>query len=143
MKKTPATGGDTLFASSYEAYDLLSKPMARMLEGLSAVFMPPNHKPEDIIDRMWKGPRGAPENVGADLRAKHPCIRTNPVTGWKSLWAFGHHLEAIEGLGDVENKVVIDFLQRLITENHQLQARVKWSKDDCENLSIPSVSPLR
>jgi alpha-ketoglutarate-dependent taurine dioxygenase len=31
-------------------------------------------------------PRGAPDNVGNALRAIHPVIRTNPVTGWKSLF---------------------------------------------------------
>ncbi|KAI1187240.1 hypothetical protein F5B17DRAFT_400655 [Nemania serpens] len=130
MKECPDTGGDTLFASAYEAYDVLSAPMQRMLEGLKATFMPANHAPERIAERLWPGSRGAPENIGAELRASHPCIRTNPVTGWKSLYAFGHHLQRIEGLGDVENKMMLEFMTRLITENHQIQARVKWGKDD-------------
>ncbi|KAL9622027.1 MAG: hypothetical protein Q9160_003526 [Pyrenula sp. 1 TL-2023] len=130
MKTTPAAGGDTLFASSYEAYDLLSAPMASLLEGLRATFMPPGHQPQNIADRMWPGSRGAPENRGPDLRASHPCVRTNPVTGWKSLYANGHHMEGIEGLGESENKLMKKFLERLITENHQLQLRVKWNPDD-------------
>ncbi|KAK0103339.1 hypothetical protein ONS95_005365 [Cadophora gregata] len=130
MKFCPSTGGDTLFASAFEAYDLLSGPMQRMLEGLNATFTPPYHKPENIAGRLWPGIRGAPENHGPELRASHPCVRTNPVTGWKSLYAVGHHLESIEGLGDVENRMMLEFLQRLITENHQLQARVKWNPDD-------------
>lgn len=130
MKMCPNTGGDTLFASAYEAYDLLSAPMQQMLEGLQATFMPPHHSPELIEDRLWPTSRGAPQNVGSHLRATHPCIRTNPVTGWKALYAFGHHLERIEGLGNVENNMMLEFLSRLITENHQIQARVKWAPDD-------------
>ncbi|KAK6614720.1 alpha-ketoglutarate-dependent sulfonate dioxygenase 4 [Botrytis cinerea] len=130
MKVTPASGGDTLFASAYEAYDLLSPSMAKMLERCQATFMPPGHRPENIVDRMWKGPRGAPENVGPELRATHPAVRTNPVTGWKSLYAMGHHLEAIEGLGDLENRMVLELLERLLVDNHQLQLRVKWEADD-------------
>ncbi|KAI1432069.1 hypothetical protein GGR50DRAFT_629286 [Xylaria sp. CBS 124048] len=130
MRECPDTGGDTLFASAYEAYDLISTPMQQMLEGLKATFMPPHHKPERITGRLWPGSRGAPENVGPELRASHPCIRTNPVTGWKCLYAFGHHLERIEGLGDVENKMIKDFTTRLVTENHQLQVRVKWDEGD-------------
>ena len=130
MKKTPSAGGDTLFASSYEAYDLLSPATASMLESLRATFMPPGHRPENIVDRMWPGPRGAPENKGPELRASHPCVRTNPVTGWKSLYANGHHMEAIEGLGEMENKMMKKLLERLVTENHQLQLRVKWNPDD-------------
>ncbi|KAI3323642.1 taurine catabolism dioxygenase [Xylariaceae sp. AK1471] len=130
MKECPNTGGDTLFASAYEVYDLISKPMQKMLEGLEATFMPPHHTPEKIRGRLWPSSRGASANVGPSLRARHPCVRTNPVTGWKSLYAFGHHLERIEGLGEVENTMMIKFLTRLVTENHQLQARVKWAKDD-------------
>lgn len=92
--------------------------------------MPPGHRPENIVDRMWKGSRGAPENVGPELRATHPAVRTNPVTGWKSLYAMGHHLEAIEGLGDLENRMVLELLERLLVDNHQLQLRVKWEADD-------------
>lgn len=139
----PGTGGDTLFASAYEAYDLLSAPMQRMLEGLKATFMPPHHSPELIKDRLWPSTRGAPENYGPELRATHPCVRTNPVTGWKCLYAFGHHLERIEGLGNVENNMMLEFLQRLVTENHQIQARVKWNKDDLviwDNRAVYHVS---
>ena len=116
--------GDTLFASAYEVYDLLSEPYQKFLESLTATFMPPGHEPVNIADRMWKGPRGSPENVGADLRASHRCVRTNPLTGWKYVYAMGHHMEGIDGLADVESKIVTDHLVRLVTENHQLQ--VGW-----------------
>lgn len=146
MVKVPAegSGGDTMFASAYEAYDLLSKPMKTFLEGLNAVFMPWDHRPENIIGHMWKGTRGAPENYGAHLRAVHPCVRTNPVTGWKGLYAFGHHLDEFEGLGDVENRMLKEYVQRLVTENHQLQARVRWEQDDLviwDNRAVYHVSP--
>lgn len=35
MVKTPSTGGDTLFASCYGAYDRLSEPWQRMADSLS------------------------------------------------------------------------------------------------------------
>jgi alpha-ketoglutarate-dependent taurine dioxygenase len=116
-----------------------------MLEGLNPTFMPPHHTPERVKERLWPAPRSAPVNVGAHLRATHPCIRTNPVTGWKSLYAFGHHLERIEGLGDVENRMMLEFTTRLITENHQLQARVRWEKDDLvvwDNRAVYHVSAI-
>lgn len=130
MKATPPTGGDTLFASAYEMYDMLSEPFAKFLETRTASFMPPGHLPENIADRMWKDPRGSPANVGPELRASHNVVRTNPITGWKALYAAGHHLEGIDGLGAEESDMIHKFLDRLITENHNLQLRVQWAEDD-------------
>ncbi|CAF9910066.1 MAG: hypothetical protein ALECFALPRED_006146 [Alectoria fallacina] len=124
------TDSDTLFASAYEVYDLLSEPYAKLLEALTATFMPPDHQPAEIEDRMWKGPRGSPENIGADLRAVHRCIRTNPVTGWKYVYAMGHHMQGIDRLADVESKMVKEHMERLVTDNQQLQLRVKWQPED-------------
>lgn len=146
MVQMPAegSGGDTMFASAYEAYDMLSPKMQKFLENLKAVFMPAGHVPERIVDHMWKGPRGSPENVGPELRALHPCVRTNPITGWKSLLAFGHHLEEFEGLGNVENRMLKEFVTRLVTENHQIQTRLRWQPGDLviwDNRAVYHVSP--
>ena len=100
---------------------MLSEPYQKFLEGLTATFMPPHHEPSNIESRMWKGSRGSPENVGAELRASHRCVRTNPVTGWKYVYALGHHLESLDGLADVESRVVKEHLERLVTENPHLQ----------------------
>lgn len=84
----PETGGDTLWASAYEAYDRLSPPYQKFLEGLTAVHSAQRFK--TIAARHGHQvrtiERGAPDNVGDELRATHPIIRTNPVTGWKGLF---------------------------------------------------------
>lgn len=72
---------------------------------------------------MWKEPRGSPDNVGAGLRATHPCVRTNPVTGWKYVYAMGHHMNQINGLADVESKMIKKHIERMVTENQQIQVR--------------------
>ena len=100
---------------------MLSEPYAKFLETLTATFMPPNHKASNIVDRMWQSPRGAPENIGPDLRASHHVIRTNPITGWKYVYATGHHLESIDGLADIESDMIVKHMKRLVCENHQLQ----------------------
>jgi alpha-ketoglutarate-dependent taurine dioxygenase len=53
-------------------------------------------------------------------------IRTNPVTGWKSIFAVGHHVQAINGLSDGESKHALEWFKTLIVENHDLQVRHKW-----------------
>lgn len=49
------------------------------------------------------------ENVGDELRAVHPVVRTNPVTGWKSIFAVGHHTEKINGLSEDESRHLLDW----------------------------------
>ena len=70
MHILPEVGGDTLWASGYEAYDRLSPALARFLEGLTAEhdgnFF---HKVAKQDGRDIITERGAPENTGTDLRA--------------------------------------------------------------------------
>ena len=84
----PNTGGDTLWASAYDAYDRLSVPYRTMLEGLTAINSARQFNVEAAKygRKVRTDPRGAPDNVGETLRAVHPVIRTNPVTGWKGLY---------------------------------------------------------
>lgn len=75
----PATGGDTLWASAYEAYDRLSQPMRAFLETLTATHDANFFHDEARrlgIPIKSKG-RGHPSNEGEDLRAIHPVVRTN------------------------------------------------------------------
>lgn len=60
------------------------------------------------------------------FEAVHPLVRTNPVTGWKSLYAIGHHLKQINDLTFEEGKSMEDWFTRLLLENHDLQVRNRW-----------------
>lgn len=75
---------------------------------------------------MHLGPRGAPENVGPELRAEHPVIRTNPVTGWKSVFAVGTHVQKINRVTEEESDHLLNWFVNLIVENHDLQVRFRW-----------------
>lgn len=126
--ESSCTSPDTLWASGYELYDRLSPPYQKFLEGLTVAFAQPqfNQFAKDSGFEVFKGPRGAPENFGEDLRSEHPVIRTNPVTGWKSVFAVGTHVEKINGLTDEESKHLTDWFVNLIMENHDLQVRLRW-----------------
>jgi alpha-ketoglutarate-dependent taurine dioxygenase len=60
------------------------------------------------------------------LIAVHPVVRTNPVTGWKSIFALGHHVQHINGLTEGESKGLLDWFLRLVVDNHDLQVRHRW-----------------
>lgn len=70
-------------------------------------------------------PRGAPENVGKELKAIHPVVRTNPVTGWKSIFPVGAHISHINGLTPEESSKLLKWFIELTVENHDLQCRFK------------------
>ena len=138
------SGGDTLWASAYEAFDKLSPAYKTFLEGLTAVHDATHFKV--IADRFGKPirsiERGAPDNHGLDLVAVHPVIRTNPVTGWKGLFVNrGYSLtywgivnlrftKRIVELTKDESDDVLEYLFRHVAENHDLQVRFKWNKND-------------
>ncbi|KJA15909.1 hypothetical protein HYPSUDRAFT_207494 [Hypholoma sublateritium FD-334 SS-4] len=128
----PPVGGDTLWASGYEAYDKLSKPYQKFLEGLTA-----EHEAEQF-NRIIKlrgltfpeAPRGAPENIGTVLKATHPVIRTNPVTGFKALYVNKTFTTRIVELEKEESDDVLNFLALHVSGSHDIQVRYRWEKND-------------
>jgi alpha-ketoglutarate-dependent taurine dioxygenase len=119
---------DTLWASGYELYDRISKPLGGFLETLTALYAQPGFNEAAARGNftVYSEPRGAPENVGEVLEAIHPVIRTNPITGWKSVFAVGTHVQRINGLSDEESRHFLDWFVQLIVENHDLQVRNRW-----------------
>ncbi|EJT78171.1 alpha-ketoglutarate-dependent taurine dioxygenase [Gaeumannomyces tritici R3-111a-1] len=128
LTQLPKTGGDTLWASGYEIYDRISEPYQAFLETLTATFEQPffiaaaKHNGFQLYDK----PRGSPENVGSTLKAIHPVVRTNPVTGWKSVFPVGGHVKHINGLTSEESKHLLDWFLQLLQQNHDLQVRFRW-----------------
>ncbi|KAJ9151209.1 TauD-domain-containing protein [Pleurostoma richardsiae] len=128
LTQLPETGGDTLWASGYELYDRISPKLRGFLDTLTAYYAQPlfNKAAEKNNFKIWSSERGAPENIGEVLEAIHPVIRTNPVTGWKSVFAVGHHVQRIHGLSEQESKHFLSWFVQLIVENHDLQVRYRW-----------------
>jgi len=127
-------GGDTLWASGYEAFDRLSPVWKRFAEGLTATHYQPNFNKvasEHGIELLEED-RGAPENKGTDFTASHPVVRTNPVTGWKSLFGAGHQIHSgwIDNVTETESEVIKAYFLKLVAENHDLQVRFRWNKND-------------
>ena len=73
--------------------------------------------------KLYEKPRGAAENIGGELRAVHPVVRTNPVTGWKSLYPVGQHTQFINGVTEEESDLLLSWFKKLLKDNHDLQVR--------------------
>jgi taurine dioxygenase len=118
----PETGGDTLFASMYAAYDGLSEPMQRFLSGLSALHdgAPYYHSVNQRIGRD-DGGRSYP-------RAEHPVVRTHPETGRKALFVNEMFTTEIAGLTRSESTALLRFLFDHIRQP-QFQCRFRWARN--------------
>ncbi|KAK6076297.1 TfdA family Taurine catabolism dioxygenase TauD [Seiridium cupressi] len=128
LTQLPKTGGDTLWASGYELYDRISKPLQGFLDTLTGYYAQPGFGEAAGKNgfKLFSGARGSPDNVGDVLEATHPVIRTNPVTGWKSVFAVGSHVQKINGLTEEESRYFLDWFVQLIVENHDVQVRNPW-----------------
>lgn len=123
---------DTLWASGYEIYDRLSEPYQKFLESLTVTFAQPNFNriAEKSGFEIYDKPRGSPHNVGSELKAVHPLVRTNPVTGWKSIFPVGHHVQHVNGVTEDESKKLLSWFLELAYQNHDLQVRFKWQNEN-------------
>ena len=128
----PPTGGDTLWASGYQMYDNLSPAMRTFLENLTATH-DANFFHEDasrLGHTIQSRIRGSPLNTSTDLRATHPVIRTNPVTGWKSVFVNRGFTKRINGVTKDESDLLLNYLYDLVVHNHDGQVRFGWHKND-------------
>ena len=117
----PSRGGDTLFASMYEAYDSLSESLKKRLEGLQAehAYGGRARKGNDLLE---------PEDRLLPP-AVHPVVRTHEETGRKSLYANPTHILRIQGLGDSESdKLIAELTDHMVAT--PAQYRHKWQKGD-------------
>ncbi|CAD0112547.1 unnamed protein product [Aureobasidium uvarum] len=134
LTQLPKSGGDTIWASGYEIYDRFSPAYQKFFEGLTATFSGDGFikaaaaNPDKV--KIYEKERGSPLNVGKELTAVHPVVRTNPVTGWKSIFALGPFPKFINELNADESEELLKKFRATITENHDLQVRFKWRNEN-------------
>jgi len=117
MHEIPANGGgDTLFANTYAAYEALSEPVKRLLDGMTAI-----HEGEHV----YRGRYGVDDRGKQYPRAEHPVIRTHPVTGRKGLFVNRVFTTRISQLKRNESNAVLEMLYRHI-ETPEFHCRFKW-----------------
>ncbi|OAX85384.1 hypothetical protein ACJ72_00232 [Emergomyces africanus] len=115
-------GGDTLWSSQYAAYDALSTHMQTYLKTLTALHS---------ADMQAAGSRAAGRPVRREpITTEHPLIRTNPVTGWNSLFFNPGFVTKIVGVPTLESDAILSYLNDVVTTTQELHARFQWGKND-------------
>jgi taurine dioxygenase len=118
----PETGGDTVFASMYAAYDALSAPMRELLGGLTALHDgAPYYR--SVNERIGRDDGGR-----AYPRAEHPVIRTHPESGRKALFVNEMFTTRIVGLPRAESDAILRFLFAHV-QRPDFQCRFRWAKN--------------
>jgi taurine dioxygenase len=120
----PSSGGDTCFGSMYAAYEALSAPMQRFLEGLRA-----EHDVRQMLSYMLRGGDGDPDDGRREWPPvqEHPVIRTHPETGRKALFAISNFITRIAGLSDVESSSLLQLLFEHVRDP-AFQCRFRWER---------------
>jgi taurine dioxygenase len=109
-KEVPATGGDTLFANMYLAYESLSPGLRRLLDGLSAVNSAGKNKETLRGDHLASGAMAGTAADPRGLQAEHPVVRRHPVTGRKALYVNRAHTLRFSDMTEAESAGLLGFL---------------------------------
>src|ERR1044072_4825154 len=91
----PSTGGDTAFASMYEAYDSLPDGLKQRIAGLQAEYIYGGKKREGHALRDPED-RDRPPAV-------YPMVRKHEESGRTSLYANPHHIVRIQGMSEADS----------------------------------------
>jgi taurine dioxygenase len=107
-REVPPTGGDTLFANMYLAYETLSDGMKRLLEGLKGVST--SLKADATRTREDRIKSDPTTQSRQELIAEHPVVRTHPETGRKALYVNVAHTVRFAGMTEAESAPILRYL---------------------------------
>jgi alpha-ketoglutarate-dependent taurine dioxygenase len=120
--EVPAIGGDTLFADMCAAYEGLGADVKAKIDDAVAVhdfthtfgrFM----TPEKLADQQKQFPP-----------ARHPVVRTHPVTCRRCLYVNVAFTSHIEGMAPDESRALLEHLYRQ-ADVPEYQCRFRWQKN--------------
>ena len=132
-RKVPASGGDTLFANMYLAYETLSDGMKRLLEGLTAIHSTAGaYGPDGPAATLGYLEEQGLSNLAAssqvETSAEHPVVRTHPETGHKALFVNSAFTTHFRGMSKEESRPLLQYLFQHATRP-EFTCRFHWQND--------------
>jgi taurine dioxygenase len=107
--EVPATGGDTLFADQYGAYEALPTELQERVEGLQGVHSARRGYAKEGLygDRDVGRSMAIVASDDALATQLHPLVRTHPETGRRALYCSLAYTIAIEGMDQDEGDALL------------------------------------
>jgi taurine dioxygenase len=106
-REVPPTGGDTMWANMYAAYEALSPGMQRLLDGLRAVN---SSALADVSKTREDRIRDSGSGGDREYLAEHPVVRTHPETGRKALYVNVAHTLRFADMTEEESRPLLQYL---------------------------------
>lgn len=123
-REVPPRGGDTVFASMWQAYDALSAGLKKTLEGLRAV-----HSSRHVFGAEARRQRDMGDRLGnahlATQDAVHPVVIRHPDNGRKVLYVNPGFTTHFEGWTAEESKPLLEYLYAHASRQ-EFQTRFQW-----------------
>ena len=123
-KRIPPVGGDTLWSDCTAAYEALSEPLRRLLDGLTAQHSVAKSFPPE----RWQNDPAFKERyeraVAKHPPVDHPVVRTHPVSRRKGLFVNEGFTTHINGVKPRESEALLKFLFALAG---QPEFTLRWS----------------
>lgn len=103
-RQLPAVGGTTMYNNMYMAYEALSEPFRKMIDGLRAI-----HDVNNVKQLKNRKPR-TEEEIKSTPPVSQPMVITHPVTGRKALYVSEMFTRQIEGMTEDESRPILEYL---------------------------------
>lgn len=126
--EVPPTGGDTLFANQYMAFETLSDGMKAILDGMKSLHSDIRVAGPRAYDRLsGRTSHTRWDDSWVETKAMHPVVRTHPETGRKGLFVNRSYTQNFEGMTREESLPWLNFLEAHATRP-ELTCRFRWQK---------------
>tara|TARA_R110000787_G_scaffold169013_4_gene281745 strand:+ start:226 stop:1065 length:840 start_codon:yes stop_codon:yes gene_type:complete len=116
----PSTGGNTLFANMYKAYDALSDGMKENIRGRTAL---------QIYDFATRETVDISDDISKYKHEIQPVSVTHPVTGRRALYVNPLITARIEAMPEDESRAMLDELFRFV-DNRDIIYEHEWRPGD-------------
>jgi taurine dioxygenase len=123
-RELPQSGGDTLFANMYLAYESLSSGMRKLLDGLVGISS--SLKADASSTREDMRSTAARDDAPEALQAEHRVVRVHPETGRKALYVNVGHTVRFKDMTEQESRPILELLFEHL-QRPEFCCRFVWS----------------